>query len=111
MLLVADCAADKFKAHRIDFGRGRLDLVLDLTEREGVKGAFVPIALTVNGVKFKTGRLGGGPPVGEIMASEALHRHYPPPRPWPRQSLGSPNPIETASIAALPIMVRSARRE
>src|SRR5271169_288336 len=50
--LVVDDVTDEFKAHRIDLSRRRLDLTFDFLQREGVKGAFVPIALAVNGVKI-----------------------------------------------------------
>lgn len=71
---VADRAADEFEAHRIDFARGVLDLTFDFIEREGVAGAFIPIALAVEGVKIKSGRRGSGAPVVAFTANEALHR-------------------------------------
>ena len=73
MRLVVDRAADEFEAHVIDLTRWRLDLMFDLIERECVTGAFVPVALAVNGVKIKPGRLGGGPPIVAFMAGDALH--------------------------------------
>ena len=52
---------------------GSFDLAFDLVEREGVAGAFVPITLAVDGVKIKSGFVGGLAPVVALGAGEAPH--------------------------------------
>src|SRR3984957_7958699 len=42
-------------------------------KREGIAGAFVPVALAVNGVKIESARVGGTAPVVTFTAGEALH--------------------------------------
>jgi hypothetical protein len=73
-ILVVDRGGDEFEAHRVDFGRGRLDLAFDFIQGEGVAGAFVPIALAVDGMKTKAGLISGDAPVFALGAGEALHR-------------------------------------
>ena len=84
---VVDRAPHQFEAHRVDFAGRRLDLPFDLLERERIVGAFVPIALAVDGVKIESGWLGGGAPVVAFRAGDALHpaaasRHHAQ-WPWP----------------------------
>src|ERR1700722_10682829 len=59
-VFVVDRAADQFEAHRVDFACRGLDLVFDFVEREGVVGAFVPIAFAVDGMKIESAPGGGG---------------------------------------------------
>jgi len=75
---VIDGVADQFEAHRVDLGGGRLDPAFDLTERERVVGALVPIAFAVDGVKIEAGAFGGSNPVVAFRTDDALHQ----PPPW-----------------------------
>jgi hypothetical protein len=70
---VVDRMSNEFEAHRVDFPGGLFDLTLDLIQREGIIGAFVPIALAVDGVKIKPGFVSGSAPVVALGANNALH--------------------------------------
>ena len=74
ILLVLDRLADKFEAHRVDFAGRRLDLALDLVQRERVVGALVPIAFAVDRVEVEPCTLGSGAPVVALGADDASHR-------------------------------------
>ena len=73
IFFIGDRAADEFETHRIDLGGRRLDLVLDLAQREGVVGALVPIAFAVDGVEIEAGAFRGRAPVVAFGADDALH--------------------------------------
>src|SRR6202035_1250974 len=47
--------------------------MFDFVKREGITGAFVPVALAVNGVKIESARVGGAAPIVTFTAGEALH--------------------------------------
>ena len=78
IFFIADRAADQFEAHRVDLAGGRLDPPFDLVQREGVIGAFVPIAFAVQGVKIEADELRGRTPVVAFGADDALHGRQPP---------------------------------
>ena len=73
VFFVSDRAADEFEAHAVDLGGRRLDLVLDLAQRERVIGALVPIALAVDGVEIEARGFGGRAPVVAFGTDDALH--------------------------------------
>ncbi|MFK4505343.1 hypothetical protein ABIF81_000521 [Bradyrhizobium daqingense] len=70
---VADRAAGKLQAHRVDLAGRRLDAALDLVEREAVIGALVPIAVAVDGVEDEAALRCGFPPVVALQTGDALH--------------------------------------
>ena len=70
---IADRAAGKFEAHRVDFAGRPFDLAFDLVQREGVIGALVPIALAIDGVKIEPGAFGGRAPIVALGTDDALH--------------------------------------
>ena len=55
MRLVLDRGGDEVEAERVQFGRRRLDVALDLVEGEGVGVALVPVGLAVEGVEGEAG--------------------------------------------------------
>ena len=74
IFLIADGAADEFKAHGVDFAGGCFDLSFDLIQRERIIGAFVPVALVVDGMKIESAGFGGDPPVVSLRTDDAPHR-------------------------------------
>src|ERR1700733_14096515 len=77
MPLVFDHRTAELAAHRVDFAGRRLDHVLDFGEREGVKGALVPVAHTVDGVKIEAAGFSGRLPVVALSAGDTLHQKLP----------------------------------
>src|ERR1700723_394190 len=77
MPLVFDHGTAELAAHRVDLA-GRLpDQVLDFGEREGVKGALVPVARAIDGVKIKAAGFSRRLPVVALSARDALHQKLP----------------------------------
>jgi len=73
IVFVVDRAANQLEAHRVDLAGRFFDLAFDLVKREGVIGAFVPIAFAVDGVEVKSGAFGGGAPIAAFGAGNTLH--------------------------------------
>ena len=73
MPLVLDHVSAEFEAHRIDLAGWTFDCVFDFGQREGVKGALIPVAHAVIGMKIESARRGRGLPVFAFVAGEALH--------------------------------------
>src|SRR6185369_5013984 len=74
---VATRARDKIAAHAVELGGRRLDISLDLVERETVISAFVPITLALDGVEVETHTLRSLTPIVALAASDALHVNFP----------------------------------
>src|ERR1700733_6416109 len=73
MPLVFDHRTAEFAAHRVDFAGRRLDPVFDFGERKGVKGALVPVAPAVDGMKIEAAGFGRRLPVIALSAGDPLH--------------------------------------
>ena len=73
MPLVFDHATAEFAAHRVDFAGRRLDPVFDFGECEGVKGALVPVAHAVDGMKIEAAGFCRRLPVIAFAARDTLH--------------------------------------
>ena len=72
--LVVDRARDEFAAHRVELGGGRLDVLFDLLQREGVIGALVPVPLAIDRMERESRGLGLFAPVRPLVARNALHQ-------------------------------------
>ena len=68
--LVVDRARDQFAAHLVELGGRRLDVALDLLQREGVVGALVPVALARDGVEAEAVLVGPLAPVRPLVAGD-----------------------------------------
>ena len=71
--IVGNCALDQRAAHLVELRGRRLDIALDLLERERVIGALVPIAFAVDGVEREAGSLSDVAPVGALVTGDAPH--------------------------------------
>jgi hydrogenase maturation factor len=71
--LIVGSARDELAAHAVKLGGRRLEVALDLLQRETVVGALVPVGLAIERVKQEADALGGVAPVGTLLAGDALH--------------------------------------
>ena len=73
-MFVGDHAGDDFAAHAVEFTRWRLQVGFDFTEREGVIGALIPVALAIHGVKIKADRFRTLAPIRTLLVGDPSHQ-------------------------------------